>query len=83
MSLHLCPLESIVKLKTNFPLLVVMHIDASSPVPSARSSTPFEIVVAHYNEDLTWLKEFRSETRVYCKGRLCSATASLCSRKSD
>lgn len=29
---------------------------------------PFEIVVAHYNEDLSWLKQGAKDTILYVKG---------------
>jgi hypothetical protein len=31
----------------------------------------FEIVVAHYDENLSWLTPLASETIVYTKGALC------------
>jgi hypothetical protein len=31
----------------------------------------FEVVVAHYNENLSWLTPLASETIVYTKGMLC------------
>jgi hypothetical protein len=30
----------------------------------------FEIVVAHYNEDLSWLHPLAEKATVYCKGKL-------------
>jgi hypothetical protein len=32
---------------------------------------PFEVVVAHYDEDLSWLKPLAEDTTVYTKGILC------------
>ncbi|KAL8708481.1 MAG: hypothetical protein Q9220_006639 [cf. Caloplaca sp. 1 TL-2023] len=46
-----------------------MNHPDSSIVASSRTTDPrFEIVVAHYNEDLSWLKEYSAECCVYSKG---------------
>ncbi|KAL9024084.1 MAG: hypothetical protein Q9196_006775, partial [Gyalolechia fulgens] len=36
--------------------------------PARPTGQEFEIVVAHYNEDLSWLKQYSSECCVYSKG---------------
>ncbi|CAL8581084.1 hypothetical protein XPA_006787 [Xanthoria parietina] len=36
--------------------------------PARQTNLAFEIVVSHYNEDLTWLKEHSAECCVYSKG---------------
>lgn len=49
----------------------------------SEGAADFEIVVAHYNEDLSWLQPFNTEATVYFKGmfKVVLGSAILLERK--
>lgn len=55
-----------------------MHISvdisgSDTGLPAIKRNNNLEIVVAHYNEDLSWLKPAATETTIYTKGTLLGA----------